>query len=105
MPMESCKIDVNEKKLTKNITLEVRLVGLKLLRVRLFVATKIMRAAALFLGCSLDIKTDKDIEVPVCPYCKEEMCISAVDDGFGDLSVFWECGCDDDFLLGKAINN
>lgn len=49
------------------------------------------------------MKTDKDVKMPVCPYCCKEMVIT-VYKGYYDSFTYWECQCDESALNKKATN-
>lgn len=58
--MEIGKAKIN--RLTKESTLNITICITRQFRIRLFIATTLMRAAAMVLGCGADIKTEEPAE-------------------------------------------
>ncbi len=48
-------------------------------------------------------KVKKEIKMPICPYCGEQMSIS-IYSGRYESFTYWECGCAENELKDKATN-
>jgi len=51
--------DIAIRKMNKNVTLSVKIKFTRELKLRLWIATKLMNLAAIILGCGFDIETEQ----------------------------------------------
>ena len=57
--MSSCvgKIDVPISKMVDGLHIDVKLTGVKIFRIRLFIAKQLIKLAAFILGCGIEIES------------------------------------------------